>query len=106
MDASSVPPGSSLVLREQLPLPRLYAAPRTPTETVLAEIWRSVLSMDCVGIDDSYVDLGGDSFHAEMIFQMIEETFAISVPVAALDSAPTVAGLAARIDQLLQAGGD
>ena len=58
--------------------------------------------MDLVGVDDSYQDLGGNSFHATVIFAMIEEELALAVPIATLDSAPTIAELAARIDQLLR----
>lgn len=86
------------VLRSQLPLPGPYVAPRTPTEARLAEIWRTVLSMDRVGIEDRYHDLGGDSFLASVIFALIAETFEARVPMASLLSAPTVAELAARID--------
>ena len=88
------------MLREQLPLPQPYVAPRTPTEMSLAEIWSTVLSMDCVGIDDRYEDLGGDSLQATIIFSLIEETFRIALPMATLVDASTIAELALRIDRI------
>ncbi len=93
-----------VVLREQLPLSRPYVAPRTTTERRLAEIWRTVLSMDAVGVDDDYYDLGGDSLLAAAIFRMIESSFLIYLPIATLVEAPSVAMLARRIDALLPAG--
>jgi acyl carrier protein len=95
------PPEQPLVRREQLPLPRPYLAPRTPTEQRLAEIWRTVLSMDRVGVNDRYYDLGGDSFLATTIFHMIEETFRVAAPMAILLDAPTIAELASKVDDLL-----
>jgi acyl carrier protein len=92
----------TLVLREYLPLPQPYVGPGTPTETSLAEIWRTVLSMDRVGIHDGYPDLGGDSFHAAIIFAQIEAVFGLQLPLASLVSAATIAQLAARIDRLRQ----
>jgi acyl carrier protein len=89
----------SRVLRRQLPLPRPYVEPRTQTERKLAAIWCAILNMDLVGIDDSYNDLGGDSFLATVIFAMIEETFRIKMPLAMLAKAPTVAELARAIDR-------
>jgi len=101
MGSSVTPPEQVLVLREQLPLPRPYVAPRTPTERRLAEIWRTVLTMDCVGVEDSYDDLGGDSFLAVVIFSMIQETFQVALPMAVLIASPTVAMLATKIDCLM-----
>jgi len=98
VSAEDAPPDPMLVLREQLPLPRPYVAPRSPTERTLAAIWCEVLTMDRVGIEDAYTDLGGDSFLASLVFSMIQERFAISLPLSILVSAPTIAELAARID--------
>ena len=91
-------PEEPVVRREQLPLPHAYVAPRTPTERRLAEIWCAVLSMDRVGVEDTYYDLGGDSFLATTIFGMIEDVFKVTIPLAALAEAPTIAALARKVD--------
>jgi hypothetical protein len=98
VSAEDPPPDPTLVLREQLPLPRPYVAPRTPTERDLAAIWCEVLTMDRIGIEDAYTDLGGDSFLASLIFTMIQDRFANSLPLSILVTAPTIAELAARLD--------
>jgi amino acid adenylation domain-containing protein len=41
-----------------------YAAPKTPRERLLAEIWSEVLEVQPVGVDDSFFELGGDSIRA------------------------------------------
>ncbi|HSV65772.1 MAG TPA: amino acid adenylation domain-containing protein, partial [Mycobacteriales bacterium] len=38
-----------------------YRAPRTATETVLADIWADALRLDRVGAEDNFFELGGDS---------------------------------------------
>ena len=45
------------VARVQTP----YEAPRTEIETILTEIWREVLRVDSLGIQDNFFALGGDS---------------------------------------------
>lgn len=99
------PPGSGapiLVRREQLVLLTTpYVAPRTPTERGLAEIWSAALSLDRVGVEDRYLDLGGDSLTAALIFAEIEEKLGVQLPMVTLDSAPSIAQLAPRIDALL-----
>lgn len=101
MNSSPPTPQESLVPRDHLSLPRPYVAPRTPTEQRLAEIWRKTLSMDRVGIEDNYNDLGGDSFVATIIGRTIEEIFRVAIPMGILADAPTIADLARRIDGLL-----
>ena len=41
-----------------------YAAPRTPVEAALAEVWAQVLGVERVGMEDSFYELGGDSILA------------------------------------------
>ncbi|SES27105.1 nonribosomal peptide synthetase protein BlmV [Lentzea xinjiangensis] len=47
-------------------------APRTDAERTVAEIWREVLDLDEVGLDDDYFALGGDSVHAIVIVAKLE----------------------------------
>ncbi|WP_345017459.1 amino acid adenylation domain-containing protein, partial [Streptomyces shaanxiensis] len=41
-----------------------HLAPRTPDEERLAAVWREILGLDRVGVEDSFFDLGGDSIRA------------------------------------------
>jgi acyl carrier protein len=91
---------SSHILRNQLPLPQPYVAPRNVLEEALAEIWCAALNTDCVGVEDEFIDLGGDSFAAVVILAMIEEKFGVPVPLSTLVEAPTVAALAREIAQM------
>lgn len=78
-----------------------YVEPRTPTERSLAEIWCAWLSLDRVGVEDRYLDLGGDSLTAAFIFADIGAKFGIQLEKVSLDNAPTIAQLAPKIDSLL-----
>ena len=60
----------------------------------LAEIWRKLLHIDSVGLDQNYFDLGGDSSIAVQLFNQIDSIFNVKLPLATLFDAPTVAELA------------
>jgi acyl carrier protein len=82
------------IRRDDLPLARPYVAPRTVLEQSLTEIWRQTLSVDQVGIEDDYDELGGDSVSAAIIFTQIEDKLGVALPISTLVDAPTVARLA------------
>jgi acyl carrier protein len=75
--------------------------PRTDAEHVLAAIWRDVLGVGSVGIQDNFFDLGGDSLRAVSMFTAIERRFGRKLPLSLLFAASTLEQLAAAIDVVL-----
>ena len=75
-----------------------YSAPRTPTELILAEIWRDVLGLPEIGVNDDFFELGGSSLST---VRAAATAAARGVPVTVHDlvEAPTIAMLAARAAQ-------
>jgi thioesterase domain-containing protein/acyl carrier protein len=60
----------------------------------LIQIWKEILGIESVGLDQNYFDLGGDSSLAVQMFSRIEDVFKIKLPLATLYEAPTVDELA------------
>ncbi|WP_240921856.1 condensation domain-containing protein, partial [Jeotgalicoccus sp. S0W5] len=50
-----------------------YVAPQTEVEKQLAEIWREVLEVDRVGLNDNFFEAGGDSIKAIQIASMLQK---------------------------------
>ncbi|MCP4660133.1 MAG: amino acid adenylation domain-containing protein, partial [bacterium] len=81
------------------------AAPRSPVEEMLAEIWAQLLGHGVeIGIDDDFFDLGGHSLLAVQVISRVRRAFAVEIALRELFAAPTVAGLAARIEEARGAG--
>jgi acyl carrier protein len=76
-----------------------FAAPRTPIEAELAKIWADVLSLDQVGIHDNFFDLGGHSLAATRVVSQVIKQFRLDLPLQSLFQSPTVAEMAAVIDE-------
>ncbi|HEX7181318.1 MAG TPA: amino acid adenylation domain-containing protein, partial [Thermoanaerobaculia bacterium] len=83
---------------------RVQEAPRTAAEIRLAEIWAELLGIEAPGREESFFELGGHSLLATRLLSRVRETFRIELPLRAVFEAPTVAGLAERIDALGTAG--
>ncbi len=75
-----------------------YVDPVTPTEKMLAGIWRQWLDLKRVNITDNFFHLGGHSIIAVQIMVQIEAATGQRLPIATLFEHPTIQQLAQWID--------
>jgi amino acid adenylation domain-containing protein len=68
--------------------------PRDGAESILAEIWASVLKLDTVGIRDNFFELGGDSIQAIQATAKANRA-GLAITAKQLFESPTIADLAA-----------
>ena len=61
--------------------------------TKLSLIWKQVLVVDSIAVDQNFFDLGGESSLAVQMFARVEEVFGVKLPLATLYEAPTIAEL-------------
>lgn len=73
--------------------------PQNPQQEVIHRIWAEVLERRRIGIDDSFLDLGGDSLRAMQIVSRVRHAFGVDLGVRALFDAPTVRALAQAVEQ-------
>ncbi|MFP2934612.1 phosphopantetheine-binding protein, partial [Pyxidicoccus sp. 3LG] len=83
-------------------VPAREDAPRGPVEEKLAALWRERLGLEFVGRDDNFLEIGGNSLMAAQLLTQLRDTFGVNLPLAALFEAPTVAGIAERLEPLLK----
>jgi acyl carrier protein len=97
------------VNRRALPKPEInpaelstFVAPRTAIEEILAGIWAEILRVERVGIDDNFFELGGHSLLATQIITRIRDRLKVELPFSRILEFPTVAGLALKVEEVLQ----
>ena len=76
-----------------------FLGPRTPVEEALAHIWADVLGLDQVGIDDDFMELGGDSLSASQVVSRVTGELGVDIPLRSLFQASTVADMALAVTQ-------
>ncbi|WP_225732754.1 condensation domain-containing protein, partial [Nocardia sp. JCM 34519] len=88
--------------RKALPAPvfeaKVFRAPSTPIEEIVAGIFADLLGVERVGVDDDFFELGGNSLVATQVVARLSAALNADIGVRAMFEAPTVAALAARVE--------
>lgn len=72
-------------------------APRNDRESMVASIWREVLGLSFVPIDEDFFSLGGTSIRAIQMRGKLEAAFGVEVSIKTIFDYPTIADLVEHI---------
>jgi len=75
-----------------------FVAPQTRTEETVAEIWKELLALEQVSVDDGFFELGGHSLLATQVLARVRQVFGVDLPLREIFKHPTIAALAELID--------
>jgi acyl-CoA synthetase (AMP-forming)/AMP-acid ligase II/acyl carrier protein len=78
-----------------------FVPPRSPTEGILAELWREVLELEEVGVEDRFLDLGGDSMLATLLLSRVSARLNLEISMIDFFEAATVSAQARLVEALL-----
>ncbi|MGB6123309.1 MAG: phosphopantetheine-binding protein, partial [Bacteroidota bacterium] len=81
-------------------LENVYVVPRNDAEQRLAELSAKLLGVEKVGAHDDFFELGGHSLLATQLISRVRQEFDVEIPLRAIFAAPTVAGLAEKIEAM------
>ena len=79
---------------------RACISSRTPVEDQIARLWAECLDVrsESVEVRDNFFESGGDSIHAVRLLRDINKSFDVALTLEKLLLSPTVAGLAAAVE--------
>jgi amino acid adenylation domain-containing protein len=75
-----------------------YLAPQTELEQIIAAIWRELLHVQEVGLQDNFFDLGGHSLLVIGAQTRLRDALGIDLPIVRLFQYPTISALAGFIN--------
>jgi amino acid adenylation domain-containing protein len=80
--------------RDRPELQTPFVAARSEAEKDLVRMWCEVLSLDRIGVQDNFFDLGGQSMLAARLFAEIDKTYGRLLPLPVIYQAPTIEQMA------------
>jgi len=75
-----------------------YVSPRNEVEEKLVEIWKEVLGLERIGVNDNFFKLGGHSLLATQVISRLRDVFPDAPTLQTIFELPTVAGLASVVN--------
>ncbi|HKI03363.1 MAG TPA: amino acid adenylation domain-containing protein, partial [Thermoanaerobaculia bacterium] len=90
--------------RQALPAPREVraqaadVAPRNDLERAIAAVWREVLELDRVGVEDNFFEAGGSSLLLARLQSRLREALGREIPFVELFRHPTIESLARSLE--------
>ena len=104
LDALPLSPNAK-INRRALPAPKdtglsrhSFALPTTKAEQTLVDIWKALLRVGRVSIDDDFFEIGGHSLLALDMLVKFEHACGLRIPVRALMEERTIRRIAAQLD--------
>lgn len=94
-------PGETPPLHPRPELMTPYVAPTNEVEECIVEIWQSLLGIQPIGIQDSFLELGGHSLIAIQTISRLHEVFQVSLPLSLVLAISTVAELALAVEMAI-----
>ncbi|MEM5623351.1 non-ribosomal peptide synthetase [Bacillus thuringiensis] len=91
--------------KKALPCPEFvlaenYVAPRNKIESAIIEMYKEILHIEQVGIDNDFFELGGHSLKATVLVNSIERKFGMRIPLRKVMELKTVRNLAEEIKEV------
>ncbi|WP_433747548.1 amino acid adenylation domain-containing protein [Paenibacillus amylolyticus] len=74
--------------------------PRTPLEASLAEIWKSVLGLEHIGVHDNFFDLGGHSLRATTLVSKVHQELNVELPLRDVFRYSTIEEMALALSRI------
>src|ERR1043165_1843450 len=77
---------------------------QTGFEEMVIDIWREILGIDSIAVNDNFFDIGGHSLLATQVVSRVRERFGVQFKIGTVFERPTVAELAEAVATAIRGG--
>ncbi|HDR8112236.1 TPA: amino acid adenylation domain-containing protein, partial [Bacillus cereus] len=83
-----------LKISKEINVGNRFIPPSNELETEISKIWKCLLGINRIGIDDDFFDMGGNSLKVVSLASKIYENFYVNIPLNKLFKMPTIRQIA------------
>jgi amino acid adenylation domain-containing protein len=83
-----------LALPTPITLTDSFVPPQNAAEAKIAEIWRQILGIENIGVQDNFFSIGGHSLLATRVISRLRDEFGVELPLQQIFETPVIADLA------------
>jgi acyl carrier protein len=95
------PAGAALAAYARPELATTYEEPSNEIEQTISEIWQAILGIAPIGVNDHFIELGGNSLLAVQAAASTSDAYQLELTAEAFMRNPTVRGVAETVVELL-----
>lgn len=85
-------------ISKEIAMGKKLELPETDTEIKLSEIWKQILNLDVIDVNDKFFNIGGHSLKATSMLRLVNKTFHIEIPLVVIFEKTSIKELAQYID--------
>jgi len=78
-----------------------YLEPENEIEELILEIWKEVLAIDYLGVDENFIRIGGNSLHAISITSRLKHALELELSITDIFNYPTIIKYAAYVEDII-----
>ncbi|MCF7568037.1 amino acid adenylation domain-containing protein [Sabulilitoribacter arenilitoris] len=86
---------------EQIELETAYVAPRNEVDELIDGVWKEVLRLKKIGINDNFIALGGHSLAAIRVTSRLNEELDMEIPLNKVFNLPTIKEYSDYLEQII-----
>ncbi len=97
VDRKKLPEHSIKEIRSE----KTYLAPRNEIEEMILDIWKEVLQLNEIGVDENFIQIGGNSLSAISITSRLKKTLALEISITDVFNYATVIEYAKYVEEII-----
>ena len=98
VDRKKLPKHDAILKRQKA---EVKIEPRNEIEEIILEVWKEVIDIEQIGVNDNFIKIGGNSLHAISITSRLRTVLELDVSIIDVFNYPTIRAYAEHVEEVI-----